>query len=130
MVLRIWIIVTSGLWSTKANINSHFFRENLKKENISDRLFCCTIRYIGVLVKSSYNDNFIFNLLSLKAGEGGCENCRLVRQLLIFNRKLLYRRNNFISTVWPSLCPPKQYALHMERETATFVFGGFFGICL
>jgi len=30
-----------------------------------------------------------------------------------------------ISTVWLSFSPLKEYTLHIERETATFVFGVF-----
>lgn len=49
----------------------------------------------------------------------------LIRQLLIFNMAVMFRRGIIIPTVWLSFSPPKQYTLHIERETATFLFGIF-----
>lgn len=122
--LRIWITVSSRLCHTKADVSA------LTK--IRGWLFCCVILLkhwvYGVAFKCSYNAGFHFQSLEPNSESSKMWKFQVGQTASYFlTWKLMFRRSVIISTAWLSFSPPKQCTLHVEKETATFVFGIFFG---
>lgn len=63
----------------------------------------------------------IFSLLSLIVGRVDVKITACTNNFLILTWKLVFRRTIIISAEWLPFCPPKQYLLYIEEETAFFV---------